>query len=276
MMRFARLRHPAMYRGMRFYCTQPPASNQPAATEKVRWYALWNSERGRKILKWGLAAYVVVLSGIYAALWNKEECGVSIQRVSSDDPTAGDRAAAAAIGGHMQLIDHNGNEYDTEKQLADKWWMVYFGFTNCPTVCPAELTMITKTLKLVEKQLGEEVITPIFVTVDHDRDSSTKIKEFLKPFHPSFVGLTGTEEQLKKAAKTFRVYHSVIDTEDQDLAPGQLPEDYQIDHSCIIYLMNQNGKFTEFFSKITDVDVAVAKIIRHFDGTMDFMNEGRS
>ena len=63
-----------------------------------------------------------------------------------------------------------------------------------------------------------------------------------------------------------------VDTEDQDLKAGEKPEDYQLDHSCIIYLMNPQGVFSEFFSKETNGDVAVEKVRRHLDGTMDHIH----
>eukprot|EP01064_Diplonema_japonicum_P039144 TRINITY_DN9744_c1_g1_i1.p1 TRINITY_DN9744_c1_g1~~TRINITY_DN9744_c1_g1_i1.p1 ORF type:complete len:286 (+),score=68.84 TRINITY_DN9744_c1_g1_i1:47-859(+) len=234
--------------------------------KKVLWYALWRSEKGKKWLKWGAGLYLGMLGTAYCGLWYTR--GLALE-----ENTTTNEGNKLRLGGHLSLTDHTGKKFNTETELKGKWWIVYFGFASCPTVCPAELTKITETVTSLEQEFGDGCITPLFVTLDPERDSPAAMKEFLKPFHKDFIGLTGTEDEVSEAAKKFRVYYSVIDTEDQDLSPGGTPTDYQLDHSCIIYVMNQNGVFCDFFSKETNGGIAVEKVARHLDGTMDFMNK---
>jgi cytochrome oxidase Cu insertion factor (SCO1/SenC/PrrC family) len=84
---------------------------------------------------------------------------------------------------------------------------VYFGFTACPDVCPTELTKMTKALYSLPKEVLEYV-QPIFITCDPARDSCEAIEKYLKDYHPKFIGLTGTPEQIRHCSKKYRVYYS--------------------------------------------------------------------
>jgi protein SCO1/2 len=84
-------------------------------------------------------------------------------------------------------------------------------------------------------------VQPVFVTIDPDRDTPEKLEAYLKEFHPRLVGLTGTNEQVKKAAKTFRVYFSKPIEDDSD--------DYLVDHTIIMYLMDPEWNFTAYYGQ---------------------------
>lgn len=144
----------------------------------------------------------------------------------------------ALIGGPFTLVDHHGNTV-SEKSYQGKLTLVYFGYTFCPDVCPTELQVISSALDM----LGEKASTiqPIFITVDPERDTVALMADYVTHFHESFVGLTGTVEQIKSAAKAYRVYYSKAKSDAPD-------EDYLVDHSSIIYLMNRQGKFIKHFN----------------------------
>jgi protein SCO1 len=131
---------------------------------------------------------------------------------------------------------------------------VYFGFTACPDVCPTELTKMTKALKLLPKEVLEYV-QPIFITCDPARDSCEAIEKYLKDYHPKFIGLTGTPEQIRHCSKKYRVYYSgpIKEYSISD-------EDYQVDHSIFEYFMDPNGRLVEFFSRTSTEEEIVSRL----------------
>ncbi|CAI5471741.1 unnamed protein product [Closterium sp. Yama58-4] len=144
----------------------------------------------------------------------------------------------AAIGGPFTLVDGQGKPF-TEADLKGRWALLYFGFTFCPDICPSELIKIAQAVDLVEKQVGVRVV-PVFISVDPERDTAEQVKEYVKEFHPRMIGLTGTPEQVKAAARAFRVYYMKTEEEGYD---------YLVDHSIISYLMSPEFEFVKFFGR---------------------------
>ncbi|KAI8870188.1 SCO1 protein [Ramicandelaber brevisporus] len=146
------------------------------------------------------------------------------------------------IGGPFELIDHNGKTV-TDADFKGRFKFIYFGFTHCPDICPEELDKLTEVYEglLKDPEIGN-VITPIFISCDPNRDTPEQVREYLVDFHPDLVGLTGTFEQVARAAKAYRVYFS----RPPKVAPG---EDYLVDHSIFIYLMAPDGSFMETFGR---------------------------
>lgn len=143
--------------------------------------------------------------------------------------------AGAAIGGPFTLVDQNGRTVrDTD--FVGKYRMVYFGYTHCPDVCPADLATMSQALALFEKQDPSRAarVQPIFVTVDPARDTSAELKTFLASFHPRFIGLTGSPAEIADAEKKFVIY-----ARKGDVQPGG---GYAMDHSRQIVLQGPNGK----------------------------------
>lgn len=158
----------------------------------------------------------------------------------------------AAIGGPFTLLNA-ANEPFTEKNLLGKWSLIYFGFSMCPDICPAELTKVAEALKVLQKhgKAVGDLIVPIFITVDPERDTPARADEYAKAFHEAFVGLGGAEDIIKDVAKKYRVYYT------RDETPG---DDYLVDHSIITYLMDPNGEFVEFYTKNTSSVEMAARI----------------
>ncbi|KAK0717176.1 cytochrome c oxidase-like protein [Lasiosphaeria miniovina] len=158
------------------------------------------------------------------------------------------------VGGPFELLDQDGNVM-TEQNLRGRYSLVYFGFSHCPDICPEELDKMARMFDLVEAELPG-ALAPVFVTCDPARDTPKVLKEYLSEFHPKFIGLTGTYDQIKAMCKTYRVYFSTP----QAVAPGQ---DYLVDHSIYFYLMDPEGDFVEALGRQHSPDQAAKIIIDH-------------
>lgn len=144
----------------------------------------------------------------------------------------------ATIGGPFTLTDHRGQRV-TDKDFRGKKMLVYFGFTHCPDICPGSLQVISAALD----KLGEKAkeITPVFITVDPERDTVAVMADYVANFHPSLVGLTGSRQDIEAAVKkTFRVYYKQVKEPER-------PDTYTIDHASLVYLMDELGDFEKVF-----------------------------
>ncbi len=149
----------------------------------------------------------------------------------------------ALIGGPFALTDHTGRRV-TEKDFAGKHMLVYFGYTFCPDICPAELQVMSAALDALGDKASK--VTPVFITVDPERDTVEQMNSYVGNFHNRLVGLTGSPEDIKKAAKAFRVYYAK--------AKDESSTDYLMDHSSIVYLMSPKGEYLAHFAYGTGVD----------------------
>ena len=148
-------------------------------------------------------------------------------------PPAGN-LAGSSLGGAFALTNQDGKPV-TEADLAGQYRLMYFGYTFCPDICPNDVGYISRGLADFEKanpKLGGKV-TPIFVTVDPERDDVPSVKAFVSAFHPRLVGLTGSSEASLAAQKAYGIYSKKVATSD--------PENYLVDHYAVIYLFGPDG-----------------------------------
>eukprot|EP00112_Aurelia_sp_Birch-Aquarium-sp1_P024328 Seg765.2 transcript_id=Seg765.2/GoldUCD/mRNA.D3Y31 product="Protein SCO1-like mitochondrial" protein_id=Seg765.2/GoldUCD/D3Y31 len=157
----------------------------------------------------------------------------------------------ASLGGPFQLIDQDGKT-TTDKDFHGQWVLIYFGFCHCPDICPDQLEKMTTVIETLDGTKGLPTIQPLYITVDPTRDDPACIKEYLKDFHPRFIGLTGTEAQVKAVTKAYRVYFSA--------GPMDEDKDYIVDHTIIQYLVSPEGKFVEYFGQNKTIDEIVSSI----------------
>lgn len=157
-----------------------------------------------------------------------------------------------AIGGSFAMVDQDGNPF-TQDDLKGHFSLVYFGYTYCPDVCPTALTAIAEALDLLGPD-GDRVM-PIFVTVDPERDTPEQMKMYVMHFHPRLIGLTGTLEQVAAMARAYRVYFAKVREEN-----AVTEDDYLMDHTAIVYLMDEEGKFRAHFPHGTDSTTMADKI----------------
>lgn len=143
--------------------------------------------------------------------------------------------AGARIGGPFALVDQDARPV-TDKSFAGRYRIMYFGYTYCPDVCPTTAQVIGQAMRALDRSDPAMAarVTPVFVTVDPSRDTPKVIGEFVRAFHPRFVGLTGTLTQTAAAAKAFGVYW-------QKGAPTA-NGGYLVDHTNAAYLMDPDNK----------------------------------
>lgn len=170
-------------------------------------------------------------------------------------PSEGDRTVTtgkALIGGPFSLLNAKG-ERVTEKEFAGRPMLVYFGFTHCPDVCPAGLQVIAAALdNLGDKAKG---VTPVFITVDPERDTPDVLGKYVASFHSGIVALSGTREDIDNVTKAYRVYAKRAEQEGA-------PDSYTIDHSTFMYLMDANGEFVKHFSHTVAADALAADLAK--------------
>lgn len=158
----------------------------------------------------------------------------------------------ALIGGPFSLVEPGGRRV-TEKDYAGRPMLVYFGFTHCPDVCPAGLQVIAAALdRLGDKAKG---VTPLFITVDPERDTPEVLGQYVASFHPAIVGLSGTPEDIAGVTKAYRVYATKVANEDA-------PDRYSIDHSTFMYLMDAKGGYVKHFPHSVDADALAAELAK--------------
>lgn len=154
------------------------------------------------------------------------------------------------IGGPFSLVDQTGR-LRNDGEFRGKLMIVYFGYTFCPDVCPGDLQAITLALD----QLGSTAaqVQPIFITIDPERDDKV-LAEYVSAFHPSLIGLTGTPDQIRDVANSYKAFYTKV----SDDRTG----DYSIDHAGVIYLMGKDGKYLGFMPPQTTPD-RLAEVLRN-------------
>ena len=144
--------------------------------------------------------------------------------------------AVAAVGGPFHLEDQNGKPV-SDADMKGKPFLVFFGFTHCPDICPTTLFEISQ----VMKALGPDAdrTGALFITVDPERDTPAVLKDYLSNFDPHLRALTGNRSSIDAAIKAYRVYAKKIPLENGD---------YTMDHTAVVYLMDKDGNFVAPFS----------------------------
>lgn len=165
-------------------------------------------------------------------------------------PAAQTTSGTALIGGPFALTDQHGKKV-TDADFRGRHMLVFFGFTNCPDICPAGLQLIAAALDKLGSKAAN--VTPIFISVDPERDTPEKLAAYVKNFDDRLVGLTGTKEEVAAAAKAYRVFYEQTPNEKN-------PADYGMNHTSIIYLMGPDGAYVAHFTPMTNIDEMVAKL----------------
>jgi protein SCO1 len=160
------------------------------------------------------------------------------------------RPRAALIGGAFALTDGDGKTV-SDQTLRGRPFLVYFGYTHCPDVCPTELAKISDILG----KMGNKPVPALFITVDPERDTPKVMQDYVSSFNPAIIGLSGSPQAVEATEKTFRVFARK--------GEKQPDGDYSMDHSSVVYLMDKNGAFVEAFNVERSPDEAAKELEKY-------------
>jgi len=162
----------------------------------------------------------------------------------------GEATKPSSVGGPFRLLDHNGHVV-TDATFKGRPFLVFFGFTHCPDICPTALFEMSEVLK----RLGSDAnkTAALFISVDPERDTPEKLKDYVSSFHPRVFGLTGTPAEIEAVTRAYRAYAKKV-----PLDGGG----YTMDHSAIVYLMDKDGRFVAPFNLKRSAEQAAADLKR--------------
>jgi protein SCO1/2 len=146
----------------------------------------------------------------------------------------------SAVGGAFTLTKQDGQTV-TDAAFKGEPLLVFFGYTHCPDVCPTSLFEMSQVFKAMGP---DKKVQALFITVDPERDTPAVMKDYLSSFDPRIVGLSGTPEQTAAVEKAFKVYAKKV----PGTHPGARGDDYTMDHTAIIYLLDKQGRFVNAFN----------------------------
>lgn len=179
---------------------------------------------------------VAAVVGVLGGLW------FATQGPNGDDQFAQCRAStvaggAGALGGPFELVNGDG-ETVTDADVITAPSLLYFGYTFCPDVCPLDVARNAVAVEVLEEQ--GMTVTPVFISIDPQRDTPEVVKDFAINMHERMIGLTGSPEQVAAASKAYRTYYRAHEAED---------DFYLVDHSTFSYLVLPEHGFVEFFRR---------------------------
>lgn len=216
----------------------------------------------QRVIRFVALALVLLLGGVWAAAWFGRAPGESLadaflRRIAAltggemPAPSAGgiQLAQGVVLGGPFTLVDHTGRTV-TERDFAGRALLLYFGYTYCPDVCPTELGTVAAALDAMGPEA--ERVTPVFVTIDPERDTPEAMADYVSRFHPRMIGLTGSAEQVAAAARAFRVYYAKVTPRDSS--------GYLMDHSSFIYFVGPDGRVRSLFRPETAPEAIAAAV----------------
>jgi cytochrome oxidase Cu insertion factor (SCO1/SenC/PrrC family) len=180
-----------------------------------------------------------------------------------DQASAGDRSEGARlmaelmsgkgpVGGPFKLTDPDGRQWSLP-DFQGKLVLLYFGFTYCPDVCPTDLAAIGQLVRSLGSD-GDQ-LQPVFVTLDPQRDTSAVLRAYATSFHPRFVSLSGSEEEIRRVATAYKVYFEKV------RPPGA--NTYFIDHTAYTFLLGRDGRFITLFPPGTPPERMAVMVREH-------------
>lgn len=166
-------------------------------------------------------------------------------------PNRAGQSATSGVGGPFALTSQDGKVV-TDRELRGAPFLIFFGFTHCPDICPTKLFEISEALRAAGPK-GEK-LKALFVSVDPERDTPDVLKSYLGSFDPRIIGLTGDRAAIDATVKAYRAYAKKVPLKDGD---------YTMDHTALVYLMDKTGNFVGSFNSERPPAEAAAEWLRH-------------
>ena len=186
---------------------------------------------------WGITG-AVSLSLAFAILWRDDRFGTEPSR----EPDA--------FRANFELTDHQGM-VRTDEDFAGRWLLVFFGFANCPDICPTTLAEVAA----IMDGLGVSAphVQPLFFSIDPERDTPTALAEFVPRFDAGIIGLTGTPAQISATARSFYIYYEKIEE-------AAAPDGYSMSHSSQLFLFGPDGAYVTAYAYGTPAEDILADL----------------
>lgn len=152
----------------------------------------------------------------------------------------------------FSLKDQHGKLFDLER-LRGKWSLLFFGFTNCPDICPTTLTTLNQIYKILGKNSETlDNVQVVFISVDPGRDDLATLKKYVRYFNKDFLGVTGNKKQLSLLAKQLGVYYEVLDQYGK--------KNYVVNHTAAIFVINKEAGYFGLMTPPLDADKMAVRI----------------
>lgn len=167
-----------------------------------------------------------------------------------------DQTSSAGVGSvpsfqaDFRLPDQRGVER-ADEEFVGRWMLIFFGFSNCPDVCPTTLSEVAAVMDGLGRRAAD--VQPIFVSIDPERDNPSALDEYVSSFDTNIIGLTGTSEQIERTARNFHIYYETIDD-------PSAPDGYAMGHSSQLFLFGPDGTFVKAFDYGTPAEAILADL----------------
>jgi len=187
------------------------------------------------------AGAVALIGGILLATWLNTSSTTALR--------SGTLLQQPRVLPALGLTDQDGQPF-TVSQLQGHWTLIFPGFTYCPDICPTTLGL----LKAVQQQLGDQAehLQVVLFSIDPDRDTPERLKEYVTYFSPTFRGVTTPEPNLKAIAQALGVAYAKV--------PGDTPDEYSMDHSAALILINPRGELAGYFTGPFQAELLLADL----------------
>lgn len=186
---------------------------------------------------WGITG-AVSLSLAFAILWRDDRFGAEPSRETD------------AFRADFELTDHQGM-VRTDEDFAGRWLLVFFGFANCPDICPTTLAEVAAVMDGLGAKAAR--VQPLFISIDPERDTPAALAEFVPCFDAGIVGLTGTPKQISATARSFYIYYERIEE-------AAAPDGYSMSHSSQLFLFGPDGAYVTAYAYGTPAEEILADL----------------